>query len=145
MQGGDISNRLPPRWLIVFEGVIGQHPEPADRAAYDMYRKVRAHRRALMTFKPDEHARKVLWDLTWRRDYKFDVVSFLPYQTAKFVPGWLDHYNVPAVNTLFYDTPFELGKQLAYMPDVLAVVHAAAENRFTYGDRGMLVTEGWTA
>ena len=143
MERGDLSNRLPPRWLVVFEGVIATHPTPADQAAYDVYRKLRSHKRALHTYVADEHVRKVLWDLTWRRDYKFDVVTFLPEKIAAHVAAWLDQHNVPAVNTYIYDHPHDLAKELVYMPDVHAVVHAEEENRFTYGHRGVLVSEGW--
>lgn len=143
MQNGDIDNRLPPRWLVVFEGVIGQHPEITDREAYDFYLRLRAHKRAVRTFKPNTHSIKVLWDLTWRQDYKFDVATFLPERCTNHVTAWLAQRNVPCANVRHYPSPAHLGQELAFMPDVYAVVHAEPGNRFTYGNRGMLVSEGW--
>lgn len=143
MQGNDISNRLPPRWLIVFEGVIAELPEPSDRAAFNFYRRTRAYKRAVRTYQVNTHTAKVLWDMVWRRDYKFDVVTFLPSQCTEHVRDWIDEHNIPAANVRHYPSPAHLAQQLAYLPDVYAVVHAEAANRFTYGDRGMLVDQGW--
>jgi hypothetical protein len=143
VQGGDLSNRLPPRWLVVFEGVIGVHPEPRLRQQYDFWAKTRRWNRAVRTFQPEADVIKRLWDMTWRQDYKFDVATFLPCGSGP-VRTWLDVNNVPAVNVLPYEAPVDLGKRLAYMPDVYAVVHASEEDRFMYGHRGVLVSDGWT-
>lgn len=145
MQGGDISNQLPPRWIVVFEGVIGVHPTDADRTRYEWWAKSRAWKRAVDTFQLEPHASKVLWDMVWRRDMKFDVATFLPTPRAgRLVTDWLDRYNLPVSGVWSYHDPSQLGQQLAYLPDVYAVVHANENNRFTYGDRGMLVSQGWT-
>jgi hypothetical protein len=144
MQHGDLSNRLPPRWLIVFEGVIGTLPSPVDQGRFELCRRTRQYRAMVRSFVIDSHTAKVLWDLTWRQDYKFDVATFLPGKKAReHVTDWLDEHNVPAANVRAYGSPTELGKRLAFLPDVYQVVHASPSDRFTYGNRGMLVTEGW--
>lgn len=142
MEKGDISNRLPPRWLIVFEGVIGTLT-PRGRIEHDFYAKARMWKRAVGAFELDDHTSKVLWDMVWRRDYKFDVVTFLPAKCAVHVEAWLEDRNVPVSNVRAYAEPAALGKQLAYLPDVYAVVHAESSNRFTYGDRGTLIDGKW--
>lgn len=143
MLHGDLDNRLPPRWLVTFEGVIARHAMPRDRLRYDSYCRIHAWKRAMDTFEPDKHSIKVLWDLTWRQEYKFDVVTFLPERIADRCKEWIDRYNIPAANLFRFDAPAGLAQDLAFMPDVYAVVHAEPSNRFTYGDRGMLVDEGW--
>lgn len=143
MEGNDLDNRLPPRWLVVFEGVVGQHPKPTDRNSYDFLTKTHLWKRAVATFQPDKHSIKVLWDLTWRQNYKFDVVTFTPERCQDHIRNWIDRYNIPCANVWHYPDAAHLGRDLAFMPDVYAVVHAEPSNRFTYGNRGVLVSDGW--
>lgn len=146
MQGGDLSNRLPPRWLIVFEGVIAEHEHQSTRARYDFYIAARQWRRAINTFNLNIYTGKVLWDMTWRQDYKFDVATFLPGgKTDKHVAAWLDTWDVPYSNVRQYPSPAALARALVTMPDVHAVIHADESSRFTYGHRGRLVQgSGWS-
>lgn len=143
MEHGDIDNRLPPRWLIVFEGVIGHHPVATDRGAYDLYVKLHQWKRAVRTYQLNGETNKRLWHLTWHQNYKFDVATFLPEKCEDHVRDWLDSYNVPCANVRHYTDPGALGRLLAYMPDVYCVVHGQPSNRFTYGNKGILVSEGW--
>lgn len=143
MQGGDISNRLPPRWIVVFEGVIGTLPNAHTVKEFEFSCKIRAWKHAVTVFEPRGHSVKVLWDMTWRKDYKFDVVTFLPEKCAKHVTSWIDQRNIPAANVWHYPDAARLGQELAFMPDVYAVIHANPSNRFTFGDRGMLITGEW--
>ncbi len=144
MQGGDLSNQLPPRWLVVFEGVIGVLPTTAEQRRFHWWTSTHAWRRAVDTFQLDEHTGKVLWDLTWRRSMKFDVATFLPGpKTGKHVEDWLEARNLPVANVRQYESPSALGKQLAYLPDVYAVVHNDPASEFTYGQRGRLLNGHW--
>ena len=77
MEHGDLSNQLPPRMLIVFEGVIATLPK--DRTA-KFNRAVALHRYrwAVECFECNRHAIVVVWDSTWRRNVKVDGVRCGP-------------------------------------------------------------------
>lgn len=139
MQRGDLDNRLPPRWLFVFEGVIGR--VPAERAA-DYRRAMRWSRfkRAANCFEIEPHVQKVIWDLTWRRDYRFDIVTFLGAGFAEALEVRLTRESLPFSN-LWPVTEETLAKRLAFMPDVMYVIHANPSRLLTYGNRGLLVTD----
>lgn len=139
VQGGDLDNRLPPRWLFVFEGVIGR--VPAERAA-DYRRAMRWSRfkRAANYFEIEPHVQKVIWDLVWRRDFRFDVVTFLGASFAEALETRLTRESLPFSN-LWPVTEDSLARRLATMPDVLYVVHGDPSRHLTYGNRGLLVTD----
>ncbi len=66
---GDQSNQLPPRMLIVFEGVLAILP--AERTAkFNRAVALHRYRRAVECFECNRHAIAVVWDWTWRRDVK---------------------------------------------------------------------------
>lgn len=139
MQGGDLSNRLPPRWLFVFEGVIGFLPE--ERATeFKLSVRFKRWRRAANCFEIHPHVQKVLWDLMWRRDYRFDIVTFLGDEFAEALEKRLTRESLPFSN-LWAVTEDTLAKRLAYMPDVMYVIHGDTARHLSYGNRGLLVTE----
>lgn len=139
MQGGDLSDRLPPRWLFVFEGVLANVP-PARMREYRLAIKFKRWKRAANRFEVEPHVAKVLWDLYWRRDYRFDVVTFLGEDMGEAIESMLDRYNVPLGNVMATE-PDTLAKRLAFMPDVQYVVHADPSHHLSYGNRGLLVTD----
>lgn len=139
MERGDLSNRLPPRWLFVYEGVIGRVPVEK-RRQYDIYVKLRQYRRAAGCFVTEAHVQKVIWDLVWRRDFRFDVVTFLGDDMADALEKKLTGESLPFSNLWAVDEA-ELAARLAYMPDVVYVVHGDPSRRLAYGNRGLLVTD----
>jgi hypothetical protein len=136
---GDLSNRLPPRWLFVFEGVIGQVPPPRV-AEYKLATRLHRWRRAVDCFELEDHVRKVIWDLTWRRDYRFDVVTFLGQSFAEHLERRLDRESLPFSNVWAVDEQ-TLAQRLTFMPDVQYVIHGDPARHLSYGPRGLLVTD----
>jgi len=139
VQRGDLSDRLPPRWLFVFENVIGA--VPADRAL-QWKLAMRAHqwRIAANQYEVEPHVSKVIWDLVWRRDFRFDIVTFLGDGMAGALEKRLSRESLPFSN-LWSVSEDTLAQRLAYMPDVLYVVHGDPTRHLSYGNRGLLVTE----
>lgn len=139
MEGGDLSNRLPPRWLFVFEGVIGS--VPAKRAAeYKLAMRLHRYKRAADCFEIETHVQKVIWDLYWRRDFRFDVVTFLGDSFSEHLERRLSRDALPYSNCWSVDES-SLAARLAYMPDVQYVIHGDPSKHLTYGNRGLLVTD----
>lgn len=139
MERGDLSNALPPRWLFVFEGVIGRVP-PEHAAEFKLAMRLRRWKRAVRCYDIEEHVRKVIWDLTWRRDYRFDIVTFLGEDFAEHLERRLERESLPFSNCWAVDET-TLARRLAVMPDVQYVIHGDPSRHLTYGNRGLLVTD----
>lgn len=139
MQGGDLSNRLPARWLFVYEGVIANVP-PERIGEYRRAVATRRWKRAAACWQTEPHVQKVIWDLVWRRDFRFDVVTFMGEHMAEAVELQMQHEALPFSNC-WPTSESDLATRLAYMPDVQFVVHADPSRRLAYGNRGLLVTE----
>lgn len=139
MQNGDLSNRLPPRWLFVWEGVIATVPTEL-AAAHSRACRMRRIKKAVSCYQTHPHVMKVIWDLYWRRDFRFDVVTFLGDDWADSIERRLNDEGMPFSNVWAVDEA-SLAKRLAYMPDVLYVVHADPGHLLAYGNRGLLVTD----
>jgi len=142
MQGGDISASVASRWLVVFEGVIASIPKESDLLAHFLT-TTRGWRRYVELFEPHELTCKQLWDLAWRQDRRFDVVTFLPLKCEQHVVRWLDRQGLPLGRLLHYTSPDRLTQSLATMPDVWAVIHADTDRPLRYGPRGRLVGTDW--
>lgn len=139
MEGGDLSNSLPPRWLFVFEGVIGRLPLEKARAAR-LWARAGQWRRVAELYEVEPHVQKVIWDLTWRRDYRFDIVTFYGEPFAAALEKRLSRESLPFSNLWAVDED-TLAQRLVYMPDVQYVIHADPARHLSYGPRGLLVTE----
>ena len=139
MQKGDLSNALAPRWLFVFEGVIGDLGA-GDVARFKFAMRTRRYRAAANCFELVPHVQKVIWDLTWRKDYRFDVVTFLGEPFADALEKRLERESLPFSNLWAVDES-SLAQRLACMPDVMYVLHSDPSRRLAYGNRGLLVTD----
>lgn len=139
MQRGDLSNRLPPRWLFVFEGVIGKL-EPEQARAFRLAMRMGRFKKAANCWDIHPHVQKVIWDLTWRRDYRFDIITFLGEDFADALEKRLTRESLPFSN-LWPVTEDTLARRLATLVDVQYVIHADPARHLSYGNRGLLVTD----
>lgn len=147
MMGGDISNELPPRLMVIVDGLL--MTLPPDRET--RYARLRATRRAVSAvdcWEINQDAITVMWDWMWRRGYKIDLVTFISGGTPltpmgrslrNAVKDRLSEADVPHSNLMSYASPLVLQSRLAYFPDVVHVVHGDTANPFAYGSKGTLV------
>lgn len=138
MLHGDISNRVEPRLMLVFEGLIGFHPDAKARAKYSMMAKVGQWKRAANTFTVNEPCAKVLVDAVWRRRYSVDVVTFLDEEIVEPLTDWLDAKGLPVGNVTYADKTM-LARELNYRLDVVGVFHPNASDVLVFGSKGYLV------
>lgn len=144
MEKGDISNAVVPRFLFVFEGIIGKLPdvraESKARALFAIHQWVRCVR----CYQIDTHISKVLWDLAWRQSIQFDVVTFLGEGMADAIRDRLDYLQLP-VSNVDHTTGDELVHQLTYRPNIVQIVHPFPDWQFRFGGVGRYVetTEGF--
>lgn len=140
MERGDISNSEAPRYVFVFEGTIGQI-DSTDVLAERALCKTRQWRRAVARWDIPEITGTLMWDLSWRRGVRFDVVTYRSKGFADALRDRLADEDYP-VSRVWADTPAHLARKLARMPAVLAVYDADEKRRFTYGHRGIILPGG---
>jgi hypothetical protein len=146
MEHGNISNRVAPRWLFQFERLIATPPTGPRQVRFRLGRRSR-ERWALEGWEVKPHTSKVLWDLYWRQDYRFDVFTLDDDLYDADIMLWLEQYGLPFGHLLRFPNADALAKQTVYMPDVLRVVHSEPEAQMKFGGKGMYVPvdrDGWT-
>ena len=138
MEDGDLSNETPPRFLFVFEGLLGKLPE-VERAKERLFRRLGRHKKAVALWEIDDIGLKYMWDMAWRHNLQVDVVTFLPYADA--LKARLDEENVPFGSVRHYACAEMLAWKLAYMPYVARIFYAEPPRRFMFGDRGVYMPD----
>lgn len=141
MQDGDLSNEVAPRMLFVYEGVIGFPRSETVMLKERVYLKMHRWAKAVDCWDIPSQARNVLWDVTWRWNFRFDIVTFRPAGFATALRERLDNEGIPFTRC-WASSPARLAKQLAYMPDVKYVYDADTSRRFTFGGKGVHLPGG---
>jgi hypothetical protein len=144
MQGGDLSNEVSPRLLFVFENTVGTLSGKVDEAKESWYLRSKRWRKAVDLWEISDRAYALLWDVSWRYNYRFDVVTYHQPHFAKALAERFDDEGLP-VGRVIASTPMKLARQLAFMPDVRYVYDADESRLFTYGGRGVYMPGGLTA
>jgi hypothetical protein len=144
MQGGDLSNEVSPRLLFVFENTVGTLPNKVAEAKEAWYLRAKRWRKAVDVWDISDRAYALLWDVSWRYNYRFDVVTYHRPHFAKALAERFDDEGLP-VGRVIASSPPKLAKQLAFMPDVRYVYDADESRLFTYGGRGVHMPGGLTA
>lgn len=138
MEGGDLSNEAPPRFLFVFEGLIGKLPRGQEKRHARLCRLHR-HEKAAAMWEIDDQALSYLWDMAWRHHLQVDMVTFLEeYEALK---ERLDDEGIPYGHLRHYASPDTLAVRLSYMPYVSRIYYAYPERPFVFGDRGVYTPE----
>ena len=140
MRGGDISNRVEPRLLVVFEGLLGIHADVRARAKYSTAMKLHRYGSAVKTFELNEQLQRAIWDITYGRfNYAVDVVTFLDERLVAPLRDHIDEQGLP-IGHVMYSDKLLLARSLNYRPDVAGVFYpAAAHPDFTFGSKGYAV------
>jgi hypothetical protein len=137
---GDIDNRVEPRLLVVFEGLLGIHTDAKARAKYSTLVKVHRYQTAIRTFSLNEQLQRVIWDATYGRfNYTVDVVTFLGEKLVNPLSDYLDDNGLP-VGRVTYSDKLLLARSLNYRPDVAGVFFPAGpQPDFSFGSKGYAV------
>lgn len=138
MQDGDISNAVAPRFIIVFEGLIGRFSDGAAERSESYLRRLRQWKRAAECWEIDPQVVAHMWDMILRFDVQVDTATYLPPKYAEHIEKRLEQANVPSGH-FHVTSPEQLTKSLAYMPYVRKVFYRIPERLFVYGDRGVYV------
>lgn len=144
MYKNDLSNRMMPRLVVVFEGAVGVVP---DEKAKD-YHKIISRRKvsdmdwwhAIKCYDLNNLILSKILDLHWRKDINVSVVTWLGEGAALAISERLDDEGIPA--GVFASTPVKLARELVYRPDIIAVYDPDPDHVFTYpSGRGVILTD----
>lgn len=136
MEHGDLSNKVSPRVLLVFENAVGFC---IDRTQFEKELKRKHWDRALSYWDFNElMLRQILW-LFHKKDVRTEVVTFLPAGFADVLMLGFDKIDLP-IHRVWSTTPENLGRQIAYMPDLACVYDPEPARWLMYGSKGRFLT-----
>lgn len=139
MQGGDISNEVSPRLLVVFENLLGILPDKKAEAKAATYLRLRQYRRAVNTFEINEALAAKIWDVVWRYKYSVDVVTWVNERFANEVRDRLDREDLPIAH-VSYENLNNFARKISYMPYVAAIYDPDPSHQFTFGGKTRILS-----
>ena len=131
MKDGDLAAKVAPRILIVFEGAIA-FCNDSDKYAKLVGRR-RFHRAMGYWELNDIVVRRLLW-LYWQKDVNIEVVTYLGEDMVPEVDEFIGE-TIPC-HRVWGTTPEDLGRKIAYMPDLACVYDPEPSRWLMYGSKG---------
>ncbi len=139
IEGGNISNEIVPRFVLVFEGLIGLLPAKAARRE-TVARKLGQWKRVVNYYEPNEPIAHRIWDLTWRWNKQIEAVTWMPAAAVEPIKEWIDAQDLP-ISGVFASSPVLLSRSIPFRPDLAAIFDPDPSHRFTYGGKGRIVLD----
>jgi hypothetical protein len=138
VQGGDLSNELVPRLVLVFEHLVGIVPGNLMRIRYDSWVRTRRWKRAVEEMVVNEPLARQMWHVTWQLHYELEVVTYLDPKAVEHIEHWIDNQDLP-VHRVWYAEPNKLARKIATMPDLGAIFDPDPAHQLTYGKKGRII------
>jgi hypothetical protein len=139
MKFGDLSNKVAPRAVILFEGLLGILPADSIQE-HDRAKKKNDWVKVVSLYKMNEPYLQKLLFLTWKKDINFSVVTWMPEPADQAVIDRMDVEGIP-VRGCFSSSPESLARMLPYNPDVALVYVPSTEYVLTLGSKCYVVTD----
>jgi hypothetical protein len=139
MKNNDLSNKMLPRIVVVFEGKLGVLPKENEKACAKAFNK-KHYDEALGYYELDELMMRKLLDLRYRQDINVSIVTWLGDDMAVAISELMDEEGIP-IGECFASTPSRLARELAYNPDIVTVYDPDDDHRFTYGSKGVVLVD----
>ena len=139
MLKGDLSNKMLPRLVVVFEGAVGVVPDDRRKSYFKLCQKKR-WQQAINCYELNDLMLSKLLDLRWRQDVNVNLVTWLGDEAAVAIQDRMDEEGIP-VGGCFASTPSRLSRELAYAPDIIAVYDPDPDHIFTFGSKGIILTD----
>jgi hypothetical protein len=137
MEKGDLSNRVEPRLVIVFETLIASFTN-VSRGKFDLALRKGQWKKALQQVEINELVAKNILDLVYRKNFTIDIVTFIDPDFADALEEFLEDEAIPFGHVNF-TTVERLSRQIAYRPDIAAIFDGDPNHAFTYGAKGKYV------
>lgn len=138
MQRGDISGDLVPRFVLVFEHLVGIVPNSLSRVSYEGLIRTKRWKRAIPYLLVNEPLAKQMWHVTWHLQHQLEVVTFLHPDAVEPIEHWIDRHDLP-VHRVWSTEPNVLARKIATMPDLAAIFDPDPSHALTFGRKGRII------
>jgi hypothetical protein len=138
MQDGDLANDLVPRFVLVFEHLVGVVPGSLMRVRYESWVRTKRWKRAVNEMVVNDLLAKQMWHVTWHLNYQLEVVTYLHADAVEPVQQWVDDQDLP-VHRVWYAAPNKLARKIATMPDLAVIFDPDPAHQLTYGRKGRII------
>lgn len=141
MRGGDLSNEVVPRAVLVFEGALGFIDRNDQRAFGRAIRRKRWDDAAECWQLFDLMVTRI-WYVATRLSVTLDVVTFAgPPEFGEALERRLQDAEELPVHRVWATTVELLCRKIAYMPDLAVIYDPEPSRQFTWGAKGRILTD----
>lgn len=144
MQHGNLSNRVMPSIVVVFEGAVGLLPEDKIK---DYHKAVSKNRwwQAVDLFELNRMYLLKFLDLTWNKGFNIELCTWMGHGTeyddaALRIAERMDFENIP-IYSVWSDAPDKLAREVSYLPRIARIYDPDPNHVFKYGGKGVLLTD----
>lgn len=118
---GEGLDRPPPKFVLVFEGALGQL-SPAAEPEFARRMKARDYQGAVALWQLDDLVIRILWDRVWRYSQAWYVVTYLSGDDgfAQALGTRLEAEEIPS-RQVWASEPGHFARRLVTMPDIIRV------------------------
>lgn len=141
MEGGDIGNAVVPRLMLVFENLVGILPSDKHEQRMERLLRRKKYQQAADLYEVNALVVQRLWDVTFRLNFSFDVVTWVSVDFAKAVRVWIDENDLPIQRVTFQDK-MSFARKIAYMPYVARLYVPDSRDQFIFGSRCTILNPG---
>lgn len=141
MLNGDLSSKVTPRVLLVFEGALGFIDGNRIRT-FDEYASHGDWHEAWCQWEINKLLARKIWDVEFRQGIRFTLVTYI-WDTEECAAGLeelMDDLNLP-VQGVIATEPEKLSREIAYMPDVVRIYDGNRETSGMYGAKGVYLKD----
>lgn len=139
MRGNDLSNRVVPRDVVVWEGLVGVIPDVKIAAQEAKFRKKSKWTRAVACYEINELLARKVWQVTWQGSLQLDLLTYHGPEFAEALEARMDRENMP-FSRVWSEEPARLARSLATMVDIRTIYDPFPDHRFLYGGKGQILT-----
>lgn len=138
MQDGDLANDLVPRFVLVFEHLVGVVPNSRTKMAFEAFCRAKRWKLAVNLLAVNDPLARHMWHVTWHLNHQLEVVTYLHKDAVDPVQIWIDDNDLP-VHRVWYAEPRKLARKIATMPDLAAIFDPDPRHQLTYGRKGRIL------
>lgn len=135
MRNGDLSNRVSPRVVLVFEGALGFC---TDTRKFDRQLRRGHFEEATRFWEINSLLAGKILHLNYYKDVTFEVVTFIGGDEWAAELGY--YLEDLPLHRVWATTPEKLGRKIAYMPDLACVYDPEPKRWLMYGTKGRFLT-----
>jgi hypothetical protein len=138
VKGNDLGNRVVPKDVLLFEGLLGFLPNERTAKAEAKFRAKGKWGLAVACYETNELLARKIWDLTFRQASSFidlQLLTYLGFEFAEALEERMDKEGMP-FSRVWSEEPHVLARSIAVRPDIRTIYDPNPEHVFLYGGRG---------